>query len=192
MHIDFAQYGPDHYLVVIDAFSKWPESIHMGATTTASATVVMLCEIFSRNGIPRVVVSDNGPQFISEEFAKFMAENGICHKKIPPYHPATNGLAERMVQELKLALKRNAVARHPVQKQHLLANFLLTYRTIPHSSTGTSPGELLFKRKLGTRRDLLKPSFVETMRDRLEWDREKQGQPTRDMEPGDMVWVYNC
>ena len=123
VHIDFAQYGHDHYLVVIDAFSKWPEIIHMGATTTASATVVMLREIFSRNGIPRVVVSDNGPQFISEEFVKFMAENGICHKKIPPYHPATNGLAERMVQELKLALKRNAVARHPVQKQHLLANF---------------------------------------------------------------------
>lgn len=192
VHIDFAQYGPDHYLVVIDAFSKWPEVIHMGATTTAAATIAVLRRVFSTHGLPRLIVSDNGPQFHSEDFTRFLSENGIRHKTIPPYHPATNGLAERLVQELKQSLKRNTVSAHPVPKQHLLANFLLAYRTTPHSTTGTTPAELLFKRKIRTRLDLLKPSFVDDMRDKQVWEEGTQRQPLRHMEPGAQVWVYNC
>ena len=41
---------------------------------------------------------DNGPQFISEEFAIFVEVNGVKHIKSSPYHPATNGALERLVQ----------------------------------------------------------------------------------------------
>ena len=50
-------------------------------------------------------MSDNGPQFVSAEFEKFMKENGVKHFRSAPYHPSTNGLAERFVQSLKQALK---------------------------------------------------------------------------------------
>ena len=51
-------------------------------------------------------MSDNGPQFVSAEFEKFMKENGVKHFRSAPYHPSTNGLAERFVQSLKQAKAR--------------------------------------------------------------------------------------
>ena len=56
-------------------------------------------------GIPTQLVSDNGPQFTSEEFASFMKRNGIKHIRSAPYHPSTNGTAERFVQTFKKAMK---------------------------------------------------------------------------------------
>ena len=75
----------------------------MTSTTTAK-TITVLREIFSRNGLPKELVSDNGPQFVSEEFEKFMAENGVRNVRSAPYHPASNGAAEQLVQTVKQAL----------------------------------------------------------------------------------------
>lgn len=105
VHIDFA--GPLEsrmFLVVVDAHSKWPEVAVMKGTSSEK-TVEALISIFSRFGLPQQLVSDNGPQLVSEEFRKFMEENGIQHIKSAPYHPATNGLAERFIQTMKQALK---------------------------------------------------------------------------------------
>ena len=97
VHVDYA--GPFfgyNYLVVIDVRSKWPDMI-MTKSTTSVRTVEMLRTIFARNGLPEQLVSDNGPQFVSEEFREFLRFNGIRHTTSEPYHPATNGLAERFV-----------------------------------------------------------------------------------------------
>ena len=50
------------------------------------------------HGVPEVVVSDNGTTFTSTEFAQIMTKNGICHVKITPHHPSSNGLTERPVK----------------------------------------------------------------------------------------------
>jgi len=50
-------------------------------------------------GIPKQLASDNGPRFLSSEFGNFMKQNGIKHLRSAPYHPASNGLAERFIQE---------------------------------------------------------------------------------------------
>ena len=68
IHIDFA--GPfltKMFLIVVDAHSKWPEVIQMSSTTT-SKIIEALGNLFARCGLPEQVVSDNGPQFTSEEF----------------------------------------------------------------------------------------------------------------------------
>ena len=67
--------------------------------TTDNSSVA--CDLFSSYGLPEEVVSDNGPQFVSHEFSNFMKMNGIKHTLTPPYHPASNGAAERSVQILK-------------------------------------------------------------------------------------------
>ncbi|XP_062537710.1 uncharacterized protein K02A2.6-like [Armigeres subalbatus] len=107
IHADYA--GPvdgNYYLIVVDAFSKWPEVISTKPQTT-STTVAMFREIFSRNGMPETLVTDNGTQFTSEDFEAFCSNSGILHLKTPPYHPQSNGLAERFVDTFKRGLRKS-------------------------------------------------------------------------------------
>ena len=90
-------------LEVVDAFSKRPEVIPM-STTTAKHTIQELRLICF--GLPENIVTDNGPQFVSKEFEDFTSQNGIRHSKVAPYHPRSNGLAERFVQTFKMAMKK--------------------------------------------------------------------------------------
>ena len=97
VHLDFA--GPFQgcmFLVGVDAYSKWPE-VRVMSVTTASATLDVLREWFAVHGIPEQIVTDNGTQFTSETFEIFVKRNGIKHIKSAPYHPASNGLAERFI-----------------------------------------------------------------------------------------------
>ena len=67
--------------------------------------IEVLRSIFSRNGISAQILSDNGSQFSSDEFATFMKRNGIKHFKSAPHHPATNGLAEQFIQTFKNSMR---------------------------------------------------------------------------------------
>ena len=101
-HVDFA--GPINgkmFILLVDAHSKWPEVFEM-SNTTSQKTIEILRQAYK---LPEHIVSDNGPQFISREFAEFMAKNGIKHIRSAPYHPATNGQVERFVQTFKRAMK---------------------------------------------------------------------------------------
>ncbi|XP_055633639.1 uncharacterized protein K02A2.6-like [Toxorhynchites rutilus septentrionalis] len=107
VHIDYA--GPMngyYYFLVIDAYSKWPE-IYRTRSTSTTKTLEMLDEIFARYGNPKTLVSDNGSQFVSARFKQFCEEAGITHLTIAPYHPQSNGQAERFVDTLKRGLKKS-------------------------------------------------------------------------------------
>ena len=62
--------------------------------------------IFAVHGLPEVLVTDNGSVFTSAEFELLCARNAIKHVTSSPYHPSTNGLAERAVQTVKTVLKK--------------------------------------------------------------------------------------
>uniref|UniRef100_A0A915E576 RNA-directed DNA polymerase n=1 Tax=Ditylenchus dipsaci TaxID=166011 RepID=A0A915E576_9BILA len=68
IHIDFAQKGTQMFLVVVDSFSKWPEII-LVSSATSSSVIKELLRLFSAYGLPEIIVSDNGRQFKSSEFA---------------------------------------------------------------------------------------------------------------------------
>ena len=136
IHVDFADpFLNKMYLLVVDAHSKWPEVYELNQTTTIH-TITVLRHLIARYCLPEQVVSDNGPQFSSEEFSTFMKQNGIKHTKCSPYHPSSNGAVERLVHTFKQAMK--AGARDGLSAQHRLDNFLLSYRSTPHSTTGTT------------------------------------------------------
>ncbi|XP_016303649.1 uncharacterized protein K02A2.6-like [Sinocyclocheilus anshuiensis] len=161
IHVDFAGPCEGHmYLVVVDAHSKWPE-VQLMTSTTAEKTIGVLRNLFSHYGLPEVLVSDNGPQFVSQEFANFLKANHVKHIRSAPYHPATNGQAERFVQSLKQALKASK-GSSTLQKR--LETFLLTYRNTPHPTTKESPSLLFLGRQLRTRLDALKPSVTAAVR----------------------------
>lgn len=149
IHIDFA--GPFYgkvWLIVVDAYTKWIEIASMDSTTTDRTTAV-LSRIFERHGLPRTVVSDNGPQFRSEQFAEYLRERGITHITSAPYHPASNGEAERAVQSFKRGVRR-VMASEGCAVLQAVREWLWGYRTSVHSTTGVTPAELLYGRRVRT------------------------------------------
>ena len=147
------------WLIIVDAWSKWPEVIAM-TSTTAERTIDILRSLFSRYGIPDQIFMDNGPQFTAEELNKFCLGNGIKHSLTAPYHPSTNGEAEKFVQTFKTAIQK-----HKGALQKNLCNFLLHYRSTPHTTTGKTPAEIMFGRNIKTRMDLcIHPQKKDTLR----------------------------
>jgi len=140
IHIDFA--GPFegglYALVIVDAFSKWPE-VHLMTDMKSSTTIDRLRRTFSQEGVPSTLVCDNGPSFTSHELKKWLSLIGCRQVFTPPYHPRSNGLAERFVRTLKEHLR----AAKEVRLQVALDKFLLVYRNTPHSSTGKEPSIML-------------------------------------------------
>ena len=111
---------------------------------------------YSAYGFPEQIVTDNGPQFRANEFSHFLKSNGVKHITSSPYHPSTNGLAERFVQTFKAAMRMGASDIPDVP--HRLAEFLLAYRATPHATTSRSPSELFLGRPVRTRLDLIRPT----------------------------------
>lgn len=154
MHVDFA--GPFFgamWLILVDAYSSWPEIVQVSKITTGE-TIKVLRSIFARMGLPEVLVSDNGPAFKSVEFQLFCENNGIRHVTSPPYNPQSNGIAERMVQTFKKALKTMTGSGSGMNLN--LCQFLLRYRSSPQPNSNLSPAEKIFGRNIRTTLDLLK------------------------------------
>ena len=161
VHIDFA--GPfceKMYFLAVDAHSKWPEAYEMHSTTT-SKVVEVLRQLFAAYGLPEQIVSDNGLQFVSSDFAEFLRMNGVWHIRCAPYHPSSNGAVERFVRTFKEAMK--AGVKDGLSFHHRLQNFLLTYWSTPHATAKSAPCTLFLGRSLRTRLDLLRPDLEQRM-----------------------------
>ncbi|XP_037811390.1 uncharacterized protein K02A2.6-like [Lucilia sericata] len=154
VHIDIA--GPVdnfYYFVIVDSFSKWPQ-IYQIKSISSNSIINCMRDFTSLFGNPELIVSDNGTQFSSSMFSKFCQENGILHKFTAPYHPQSNGQAERFVDTLKRALKK---LEGTGTSSENLQTFLKCYRSSPNpSSGGKSPSELFVGRKIRINLDLLK------------------------------------
>ena len=159
IHVDFATHQSNHYLIMVDAHSKWPEVIGPMKTTTAEATANAMRNIFPRYGLPKQIVSDNGPPFQSAEYEEFLRQNGIQKILVSPYHPSSNGLAERFVQTFKRSLESSS-SDPSCTLQQRIQNFLLSYRSTQHATTGSSPATLFLQRELRTRLSLVRPDLA--------------------------------
>jgi hypothetical protein len=190
LHIDFA--GPKYghmFLVVVDAHTKWLDVIPM-KTATLATTIEKLRVIFATHGLPQTVVSDNGSVFTSVEFADFMKMNGIKHVKVAPFHPASNGLAERAVQSFKYSIDKmtdNASIETKVSR------FLLSYRITPHTTTGQSPAEMLMKRQIRSRLDLARPDLEHRVQNKQQDQKSNHDKRTklREFQTGATVYARN-
>ena len=92
--------GVEHILTCIDIATRWPEAVAI-KSTTIQTVISKLKEIFARQGMPGVLVSDNGPQFSSRMFKDFCRREGIKHVTAAPYCPQSNGIVERFHKTLK-------------------------------------------------------------------------------------------
>ena len=189
----------ENVLVVVDYFSRFYEIAVMRSTTTRKI-IEAVSPMIARHGVPFSIKSDNGPQFVSGEFAEFLKEFGIEHRRSPPLWPQANGEVEAQNRSLLKTMKV-AQAEGKDLKQELL-KFLLAYRSTPQVTTGQSPAKLMFGRELKTKLPEMRceRSIVnEEVRDR-DWQKklsEKQyadahrGAKPAQVKSGDEVLIRN-
>ncbi|XP_054282540.1 uncharacterized protein K02A2.6-like [Macrosteles quadrilineatus] len=164
IHIDFAE-DPEsrqQLLVLIDTYSKWLEVFIM-SSMNSSKVIEKLRTLFSSYGLPVELVSDNGRSFTSQEFKTFLHNNNVKFTLTPPYHAASNGSAERSVQEVKKNLLRQVIEEHQCSQhttlQMKLNNFLFAYRNTPNTVAGLTPAEMFLSWKPRTQLVMLKPNL---------------------------------
>ena len=151
-------FGPmpnrQHVLVVQDAFSRFPAA-SMVESTAAAPVLTALKGVYGSYGNPATHRTDNGPPFNSRKFAEFSQQRGIRHKKVYEYHPQANP-AETLMKPLGKALK---IAHHDhVPPEAALNEFVQAYRDTPHTGTGETPGNMMFRH--GYRTSLPKTSPI--------------------------------
>ncbi|XP_040063418.1 uncharacterized protein K02A2.6-like [Ixodes scapularis] len=122
--MDFFYHGGTTYLLVVDYYSKFVEVKKM-STTTASALISVLKELYACHGIPSEVVSDQGPPFDSLEYRSFNKEWDIVHNPSSPLFPRSNGQAEQTIQTIKATMTK------ALSEGKDLALVLMTYRATP-------------------------------------------------------------
>ena len=134
-------------MVIIDEYSRYPvvESL---TSLTAKSVIPLLDKTFLIFGIPKELISDNGPPFNSKEFRKFADNMGFKHRKITPLWPRANAESERFMKTIGKAI-RAAHTEHRSWKQEI-HTFLRNNRATPHATIDMSPGEILFGRKSNT------------------------------------------
>lgn len=189
---DLFELDRKHYIVIVDAYSNYPEVIALPSQSSESVIRVMKTT-FARYGIPEEVLSGNGPCYSSVEFKQFSKDWNFNHVTSSPGYPKSNGLAERTVQTVKSIFKK-CLESH--DDPHL---GLLAYRTTPLDN-GLSPAQLLMGRQLRTDLPIskIRPKtrkfarvmrWRENQRNRQKYyhDRNRGGNPLSSLDRGDKV-----
>ncbi|GJQ87899.1 hypothetical protein Trydic_g1166 [Trypoxylus dichotomus] len=157
-----------YILEIVDAYTKWVE-VFVVNTITNHSTINPLRPTFARFGLPKLLISDNAPQF------------SHC-----------NGAAENSVKLIKNAIKNALGSSNHVDFNLVLSNFLFDYRNSPHCSTGKTPAMLMFKHCLRTRFNLLKPHSDMSNPIKVVQSQQRQcykGKRTVDFVEGEAVMV---
>ena len=140
--IDYFTFDGNSYVLICDYFSKFPFLYR--AKTSFWSLRDRLIDLFSIEGYPDEIVSDNGPPFQSKEFAKFLSGLGIKHTTSSPEYPRSNGFIEWHIQTVKNMLSKSSNTR---SFQEVLADL----RTTRIGTGLPSPAEILHGRNLTTR-----------------------------------------
>ena len=173
--------------IIVDVHSKYIDA-HVVSSATTSATITKLRQTFAVLVLPIAIVSDNGSCFTSDQFEQFCRANGIKHVKCSPYHPSSNGLAERAVQTAKAGLKKTTG-----NLEGRLCNFLTRYRMTPQSTTGQTPADFVLKTPPRSRLDLLRPSIQNSVIQKQANDKQRHDAHAaeRTFRGGHTVWAMN-
>ena len=191
---DLAEMDGRILLVVVDYYSNFIEIDELKRMTSASV-IAAFKRLFARYGCVDVLVTDNGRQFVSEEFRQFCKRWNCQHVTSSPYHPQSNGKAEAAVKMVKRLFKKAKEAG----EDELVA--LMDLRNTPTEGLETSPAQRFMGRRCKTllpcSKKLLKPSF-QTASDAKAMKVKKAAQKKRfnktakqlkPLKPGDAVRI---
>ncbi|XP_065036718.1 uncharacterized protein LOC135672189 [Musa acuminata AAA Group] len=136
--------GQRRYIVVgVDYFTKWVEAEPLVTISERQIEKFIWKNLITRFGLPKTIITDNGPQFASQRFREFCANHGIHLKYSSVAHPQTNGLTELTNRSILDGLKRRVSAARTAWTDEL-PSVLWALRTTPKTATGESPYSLTF------------------------------------------------
>lgn len=188
---DLFHFKGDEYILIADHYSGFMDFKKL-KSANSSEVIDHMRQWFSIHGIPEIVESDGGPQYMSKKFSDFSAKWQFKHQVSSPYYPRSNGFAERNVQTAKNLLKRCWLDGTDI------CLGLLMLRNTPRNDTLKSPSQRLFSRStrtiLPSTKDELKPKIVVGVSEELKQLRLQQGiyadrvaKPTEALKTGDQV-----
>ena len=155
--------GNRFILTVVDYSTRYPEAKALKTIDTENVAEALL-EIYSRVGIPREVLTDQGKQFTSDVMKEVGRLLSVKQLTTTPYHPACNGLVERFNGTLKSMLKKLS-EEQPKQWDRYIPALLFAYREATQESTGFSPFELLYGRHVRGPLTILKQLWTKDIQD---------------------------
>ena len=194
---DLFELDKDTYIVLACYYSKFFE-VKKIASSSSKSVINVLKENFSRWGIPKILKSDNGPAFASEQFKEFAENYGFEHVTSSPRYSQSMGFIEKYVQICKNVLKK---AKKSNSDPYLA---ILEYRNTPIEGINLSPSQLLMGRRTRTQLpvndSLLKPQYHDganvqnalNERQHIQkyyYDRGAKSLPQ--LNPGDQIRVRN-
>ena len=192
LSLDLFSLQDKNYLVTVDYYSDyWVDALHSSST---AAVIKKLKPHFGRWGIPNEVVTDNGPQFVSDEFARFDKECNFCHITSSLYHSQSNGKAKSAVKIVKNLLKKTQRAGDDFFKAQP------DWCNTPTSEMNSSPVQRLIscwtRTFLPTSENLLQPQVVENVPEKIKLKcqkaklfHDKHARQLPELEIGQPVYV---
>ena len=155
--------GHRFILTVVDYATRYPEAVPLKRIDTERVAEALI-EIYSRVGVPREILSDQGKQFTSDLMKEVSRILSIRQLTTTPYHPACNGLVERFNGTLKSML-RKLCEEQPKQWNRYIPALLFAYRDTIQDSTGYSPFQLLYGRQVRGPLTILKELWTKEIQD---------------------------
>ena len=147
-------------LVIIDHFTWYVQAYVTQNQTVRTTARVLYNEYFSVFGFPQRFMSDQGTGFTSKVIAAMCSLLGIKKIQITPYHPHSNGSAERVHQTLRRMIGKLDPEKHQKWLAHL-GSVLIAYNATRSLVTGYSLYYLIFGRRPQLPIDLLFPTCRE-------------------------------
>ena len=151
--------GNKYILTICDYSTRYPEAIAL-PSIEASRIAKELVSLFSRVGIPEEILTDQGSNFMSALLQEVYQLLGVSRIRTTPYHPQTDGLVERFNGTLKAMMKK-FTSKTKKDWDEYLPYLLFAYREAPQESTGFSPFELLYGRRVRGPLDVLREVWTE-------------------------------
>ena len=114
--------------------------------TTSAKIIETITPMSPRFGVPFSLKTDNGPQFVSEEFESFLLAREVEHRRKTPLWPQANSEVDSQNRSL---LKSLQIAKKSAKPSWF--TWLAAYQSTPQATTAATPSYLMFGREMRTK-----------------------------------------
>ena len=150
--------GNKYILTIRDYATRCPDAIPI-LNTEANTIAKELVSVFARVEMPDEILTDPGSNLMPSLLQEMYLMLNISRLRTSPYHPQTDGLTERFNGTLKSMIRKFTANNQKDWDEHL-PHLLFAYREVPQESTGFSPFELLYGRRVRGPLDVPKEAWV--------------------------------